>query len=61
MKKTLLSSVAALSLLVSGWVAANTPYAKQKVVYPIGRLSPMEKVLTGSDQCAGDQKHAYSY
>ena len=27
-KKILLTSIAALSLLRSGWVAANTPYAK---------------------------------
>ena len=30
MKKTLLTAIAALSLLLSGWVAASTPYAKQK-------------------------------
>ena len=35
MRKTLLTSIAALSLLPSGWVAASTPYAKQKVVYHV--------------------------
>ena len=35
MKKTLLTAIAALSLLLSGWVAASTPYAKQKVVYHV--------------------------
>ena len=31
-EKTLLISIVALSLPLSGWVAANTPYARQKVV-----------------------------
>ena len=35
MRKTLLTFIAALSLLLSGWVATNTPYAKQKVVYHV--------------------------
>ena len=35
MKKTFLTSIAARCLLMSGWVAANAPYAKQKVVYHV--------------------------
>jgi intracellular sulfur oxidation DsrE/DsrF family protein len=35
MKKILLTTVTALSLMLSGLVAANAPYAKQKVVYHV--------------------------
>ena len=35
MKKFLLTSIAALSLILSGWVFANATYAKQKVVYHV--------------------------
>ena len=35
MKKFLLSSTAALSLILSGWVFASASYAKQKVVYHV--------------------------
>ena len=35
MKKFLLTSTAALSLIVSGWVFASASYAKQKVVYHV--------------------------
>ena len=35
MKKFLLTSTAALSLILSGWVFASASYAKQKVVYHV--------------------------
>ncbi len=35
MRKTFLTSIAALALLLSGWVTASAPYAKQKVVYHV--------------------------
>ena len=35
MKKFLLTSMAALSLILSGWVLASASYAKQKVVYHV--------------------------
>ena len=35
MKKFLLTSIAALSLILSGWVFASASYAKQKVVYHV--------------------------
>ena len=35
MKQFLLTSIAALSLIVSGWVFASASYAKQKVVYHV--------------------------
>ena len=35
MKKFLLTSIAALSLILSGWVFASANYAKQKVVYHV--------------------------
>ena len=33
MKKFIITSIAALSLILSGWVFASASYAKQKVVY----------------------------
>jgi intracellular sulfur oxidation DsrE/DsrF family protein len=35
MKKILLTTITALSLMLSGLVAADAPYAKQKVVYHV--------------------------
>ena len=35
MKKFLLTSTAALSLILSGWVFASASYAKQKVIYHV--------------------------
>lgn len=35
MKKSIITSIAALSLILSGWVFASASYAKQKVVYHV--------------------------
>ena len=35
MKKSIITSIAALSLMLSGWVFASASYAKQKVVYHV--------------------------
>ncbi|MGB2023886.1 MAG: DsrE family protein [Litorivicinaceae bacterium] len=35
MKKFIITSIAALSLILSGWVFASVSYAKQKVVYHV--------------------------
>ncbi|MGB1848944.1 MAG: DsrE family protein [Litorivicinaceae bacterium] len=35
MKKFIITSIAALSLILSGWVFASASYAKQKVVYHV--------------------------
>ena len=35
MKKSIITSIAALSLILSGWVFASASYAKQKVIYHV--------------------------